>query len=178
MGLISRVSSRTYRQKMAKRAKIREIEKWAQELWTNHRTFEQNAPALDYSQTNYDLDNRKKYFVTFPYPYMNGRIHLGHTFTITKAEFAASYQRLLGKKSLYPMGFHCTGMPISTSADKLKNEIKNYGFPPDLEALRAELKRKEEEKQNPIMNLKLLIKVKVKNQKQLLNKELVPSGKL
>ena len=25
---------------------------------------------------------------TFPYPYMNGRLHLGHAFTISKAEFA------------------------------------------------------------------------------------------
>ena len=150
---------------MAKRARIRDIEKWAQDYWSFNRTFEQNAPALDYSQTNYDLDNRKKYFVTFPYPYMNGRIHLGHTFTITKAEFAASYQRLLGKKSLYPMGFHCTGMPISTSADKLKNEIKNYGFPPDLEALRAELKRKEEEKAKSGNEPKIVDKSKSKKSK-------------
>lgn len=131
---------------MAKRARIRDIEKWAQTYWADNKTFETNAPALDYSETNVDLKNRKKYFVTFPYPYMNGRIHLGHTFTMTKAEFAASYQRLLGNDTLYPMGFHCTGMPISTSADKLKYEIKTYGFPPDLEALRAELKAKAEEK--------------------------------
>lgn len=25
---------------------------------------------------------------TFPYPYMNGMLHLGHAFTATKAEFA------------------------------------------------------------------------------------------
>jgi valyl-tRNA synthetase len=32
--------------------------------------------------------------VTFPYPYMNGRLHLGHTFTICKCEFAVGFQRL------------------------------------------------------------------------------------
>ena len=28
--------------------------------------------------------HENKFFVTFPYPYMNGTIHLGHTFTISK----------------------------------------------------------------------------------------------
>ena len=36
----------------------------------------------------------EKYMVTFPYPYMNGRLHLGHTFTICKCEFSVGFQRL------------------------------------------------------------------------------------
>eukprot|EP01119_Soliformovum_irregulare_P010084 TRINITY_DN2463_c0_g1_i1.p1 TRINITY_DN2463_c0_g1~~TRINITY_DN2463_c0_g1_i1.p1 ORF type:complete len:1089 (+),score=389.86 TRINITY_DN2463_c0_g1_i1:222-3269(+) len=61
---------------------------------------------------------------------MNGRMHLGHTFTVTKVEFAIAYQRLKGKRALFPFAFHCTGMPIKTCADKLKREMETYGNPP------------------------------------------------
>lgn len=61
---------------------------------------------------------------------MNGRLHLGHTFTLSKCEFAVRFQRLKGKKALFPFGFHCTGMPIKACADKLKREMETYGFPP------------------------------------------------
>ncbi|EFN76201.1 Leucyl-tRNA synthetase, cytoplasmic [Harpegnathos saltator] len=61
---------------------------------------------------------------------MNGRLHLGHTFSLSKCEFAIRYNRLLGKRVLFPFGFHCTGMPIKACADKLKREIELYGYPP------------------------------------------------
>ncbi|CAF5129807.1 unnamed protein product [Rotaria sp. Silwood1] len=52
------------------------------------------------------------FVVTFPYPYMNDRLHLGHAFSLSKCEFAVGYQRLRGKHCLFPFGFHCTGMSI------------------------------------------------------------------
>jgi leucyl-tRNA synthetase len=64
---------------------------------------------------------------------MNGVLHLGHAFSLSKAEFAARYQRLKGKKVLFPFGFHCTGMPIMASADRLKREIAKYGNPPNFD---------------------------------------------
>jgi leucyl-tRNA synthetase len=72
----------------------------------------------------------KKYMSTFPFPYMNGRLHLGHTFTLSKCEFAIGYQRLIGKRCLFPFAFHCTGMPIKACADRLKREIEQFGCPP------------------------------------------------
>lgn len=36
----------------------------------------------------------------------------------------------MGKSVLFPLGFHCTGMPIKASADKLKREMEIYGYPP------------------------------------------------
>jgi leucyl-tRNA synthetase len=76
--------------------------------------------------------------VTFPYPYMNGRLHLGHTFTLAKCEFAVGYQRLLGKKCLFPFGLHCTGMPIKACADKLKREMEDFGYPPKFDSTPVE----------------------------------------
>ena len=67
---------------------------------------------------------------TFPYPYMNGRLHLGHAFSLSKVEFAVGYERMKGKRCLFPFGFHCTGMPIKASADKIKREMELYGNPP------------------------------------------------
>lgn len=64
---------------------------------------------------------------------MNGRLHLGHTFTLVKCDFTVGFQRLLGKKALFPFGFHCTGMPIKACADKLKREIEDFGYPPNFE---------------------------------------------
>uniref|UniRef100_A0A1I7YB78 leucine--tRNA ligase n=1 Tax=Steinernema glaseri TaxID=37863 RepID=A0A1I7YB78_9BILA len=101
-------------------AELREQEERIQKMWEDAKVFEQDAAD----------DGSPKYMVTFPYPYMNGRLHLGHTFTVSKAEFAVGYQRLRGKKCLFPFGLHCTGMPIKACADKLKREMEDYGFPP------------------------------------------------
>jgi leucyl-tRNA synthetase len=70
-----------------------------------------------------DMENPKKFFVTFPYPYMNGRMHLGHAYSMTKAEFTARFARITGHNTLFPFSFHCTGMPIMASADKLKRQF-------------------------------------------------------
>lgn len=102
---------------------IREIERHMQKLWADLKVFEVDAPG-------HTGDNSNTYLATFPYPYMNGRLHLGHTFSLSKCEFAVGFQRLRGKHCLFPFGFHCTGMPIRAAADKLKRELEEFGFPP------------------------------------------------
>ena len=42
-------------------------------------------------------------------------------------EFATGYERMLGKRALFPWAFHCTGMPIRAAADKLIREIEMFG---------------------------------------------------
>jgi len=104
---------------------LKDIEKGVQAKWDEHKVFEVDAPN-DGSKGSAD----EKYLVTFPYPYMNGRLHLGHTFTISKVEFAVGYQRLRGKKCLFPFGFHASGMPIKACADKIAREMEMFGNPP------------------------------------------------
>lgn len=59
--------------------------------------------------------------VTVAYPYMNGRLHMGHAMTIANADAAARWRKQQGKDVLFPFGFHCTGMPIYASAQKLSH---------------------------------------------------------
>jgi len=68
-----------------------------------------------------------KHMGTMAYPYMNGTLHAGHAFTMTKVEFATGWARMRGKRALFPQGYHCTGMPIKACADKLVDEVKRFG---------------------------------------------------
>lgn len=101
---------------------LQNIEREIQAWWKEEKLHEVDAPQ--------NSKNVEKYLCTFPYPYMNGRLHLGHSFSLSKAEFGVRYHRLKGKKALFPLGFHCTGMPIKACADKLKREMETFGYPP------------------------------------------------
>lgn len=43
---------------------------------------------------------------------------------LSKVEFSIGFERMNGKRALFPLGFHCTGMPILACADKLKREAE------------------------------------------------------
>lgn len=105
----------------ARRDRLVELQNTAQAKWDAVKAFEVDAPSGAW--------DGGKYMVTFPYPYMNGKLHLGHAFSLSKAEFSVGFQRLLGKKALFPFAFHCTGMPIQAAAFKLKKEYDLYGSP-------------------------------------------------
>lgn len=59
---------------------LQKIEVEVQAKWEAEKIYEIDAPS-----TPRENDN-DKFLVTFPYPYMNGRLHLGHTFSLSKAE--------------------------------------------------------------------------------------------
>lgn len=99
------------------------IEKAAQKEWEAKKINEWDAPATD-------AEKPPKFFTTFPFPYMNGMLHLGHAFSFTKSEFSSRFERMMGKRSLWAFAFHVTGMPIAASAKKIRLEMEQYGNPP------------------------------------------------
>jgi len=84
-------------------------EKW-QRKWSEAKIFEPEP------------DDRKKFFITIPYPYLNGNLHAGHTRTFTIGDVIARYKRMLGYNVLFPMGFHATGTPIVGLAEQIRNK--------------------------------------------------------
>lgn len=127
------------RKSTAKLTELLQIEQKVQRKWEEEKIFEEDAPLPGSKEAS-----QPKYIVTFPYPYMNGRLHLGHTFSLSKAEFGVGFQRLQGKKCLFPFGLHCSGMPIKASADKLTREMADYGYPPEFPPEKEEGEPEEE----------------------------------
>ncbi|MEM2820261.1 MAG: leucine--tRNA ligase [Candidatus Bathyarchaeia archaeon] len=75
-------------------------EKWRKK-WEEARIFEADPDP-----------KRRKCFVTFPYPYMNGPLHVGHGFTATRVDIYARFMRMRGYNTLFPWAWHWTGEPI------------------------------------------------------------------
>lgn len=115
----------------ARRDRLLEIESQVQKWWSEGEVF--RAEPKDSPPKA-----GEKFFGNFPYPYMNGYLHLGHAFSLSKLEFASAYHRLRGANVLLPFGFHCTGMPIKASADKLTREIEKFGNPPVFPVVKEE----------------------------------------
>lgn len=90
----------------AKRDALRVNEIAVQQKWEAEGVFEGNPQYED------DGSEKESFMVTFPYPYSNGHLHIGHAFSLTKAIFRAQFERHQGKNVLFPFAFHCTGMPI------------------------------------------------------------------
>ena len=67
-------------------------------------------------------DSREKFFITIPYPYLNGNLHAGHTRTFTIGDVIARYRRMVGYNVLFPMGFHATGTPIVGLAEQIQKK--------------------------------------------------------
>jgi len=91
----------------------REIEEKWRRKWEEAHLFEADPDP-----------NRKKCFVTFPYPYMNGPLHLGHGFTATRVDVYARFMRMRGYNVLFPWAWHWTGEPIVGASLRIKSGDK------------------------------------------------------
>ncbi|MEK6978397.1 MAG: leucine--tRNA ligase [Candidatus Hydrothermarchaeota archaeon] len=85
-------------------------EKWARR-WAEARIFEADPDP-----------KRPKVFVTFPFPYMNGPLHLGHAFTSARVDLYARFRRMQGYNVLFPWAWHITGEPIAGAAERVKKK--------------------------------------------------------
>ncbi|WP_247003117.1 leucine--tRNA ligase [Halosolutus gelatinilyticus] len=59
-------------------------------------------------------------FVTVPYPYPSGGMHIGHARTYTVPDVYARYRRQQRDNVLFPIGWHVTGTPIIGAVERLK----------------------------------------------------------
>lgn len=84
--------------------------------------------------------DEKKFFITIPYPYLNGNLHAGHTRTFTIGDVIARFRRMKGENVLFPMGFHVTGTPIVGLSELVKNRdpeiekvyTEHHDIPPEV----------------------------------------------
>jgi len=91
----------------AQNIKFKEIEAKWQRSWEEEKIFDAK------------IEQKEKFFLTAPYPYTSGPLHIGHGRTYTIADIIARFKRLQGYNVLFPMAFHVTGTPILAIADSI-----------------------------------------------------------
>ncbi|MDG6938894.1 MAG: leucine--tRNA ligase [Nitrososphaerota archaeon] len=64
--------------------------------------------------------DKEKIFVTFPFAYMNGPLHVGHAFSATRVDVYARFKRMQGYNVLFPWAWHWTGQPVVSAAQKIR----------------------------------------------------------
>ncbi|MDE1853135.1 MAG: leucine--tRNA ligase [Thaumarchaeota archaeon] len=84
-------------------------EKYWLKVWNEKHVFEPDP-----------VEGKKKAFVTVPFPYMNGPVHVGTAFTAARVEFFARFRRLQGYNVLFPWAWHWTGKTIVGMSQRLK----------------------------------------------------------
>lgn len=89
-------------------------QKWIAK-WENAHLFEADPDS-----------KREKKLVTFPYPYMNGPLHVGHTFTASRVDAYARFKRMQGYNVLWPWGWHWTGQPLLGASQRVARGDQAY----------------------------------------------------
>ena len=87
------------------------IEKKWQRRWYKEKIFDAKPDS-----------KKKKYFMTVPYPYASGPLHIGHGRTYTIADVFVRYKKLTGHNVLFPIAWHVTGTPVLAVAQQIKNK--------------------------------------------------------
>jgi leucyl-tRNA synthetase len=87
---------------------LKQIEEKWQKRWETAKTFEANPNP-----------QKEKFFITFPYAYMNGPLHVGHAFTASRVDAYARFKRMQGYNVLFPWAWHWTGQPLAGASNRV-----------------------------------------------------------
>jgi leucyl-tRNA synthetase len=87
-------------------------EKW-QKRWDELKLFEP------------EINDKPSEMVTFPFPYVNNALHIGHAFTCNKVDIYGRFKKLRGSNVMFPFAFHATGEPIVGTAKRVKQNDKD-----------------------------------------------------
>ncbi|MEM2915466.1 MAG: leucine--tRNA ligase, partial [Candidatus Bathyarchaeia archaeon] len=82
--------------------------KW-QRKWAEKKIYEANADP-----------SRPKCFVTFPYPYMSGPLHVGHGYSASRCDVFVRYKKMKGVNVLWPWAWHWTGETVAGASERIK----------------------------------------------------------
>jgi leucyl-tRNA synthetase len=94
---------------------LRKIEEKWQKAWEKAKIFEADPDP-----------KRRKFFVTFPYPYINGPLHVGHAFTASRIDAYARFKRMQGYNVLFPWAWHWTGQPLIGASERVANGDREF----------------------------------------------------
>ena len=89
-------------------------EKWLNN-WETAKIFEANPDKA-----------KPKFFLTFPYAYMNGPLHVGHAFTASRVDAYARFKRMQGYNVLFPWAWHWTGQPLVGASERVAKGDKDF----------------------------------------------------
>lgn len=73
--------------------------KWSK-IWDEHGVY----------QADLTVPRAERFVVDTPPPTVSGSLHVGHVFSYTHTDLIVRYQRMLGKKIFYPMGWDDNGL--------------------------------------------------------------------
>ncbi|MFB6251720.1 MAG: leucine--tRNA ligase [Halobellus sp.] len=89
-----------------------ELETRWRRRWAEEGRYEADPAA--------DAADEDPTFITVPYPYPSGGMHIGHARTYTVPDVYARYRRQRGDNVLFPIAWHVTGTPIIGAVERLK----------------------------------------------------------
>ena len=90
-----------------KKYNFNESEKKWQKFWQDKGIYKFNKNS-----------DKKIFSIDTPPPTVSGKIHIGHIFSYSQAEFVARYKRMTGYNVFYPFGFDDNGLPTERLVEK------------------------------------------------------------